>query len=297
MPVNSKPRAINCPACKSASCEYVEQAREGVRLRKCVPCGLVFHNEISSDAELRDYYSHYYHEENMAFSPITEARFQSILASFEAYRETNNILDIGCGAGHFLKVAIDRGWGAYGTEISWTAFEQLSSLGIKSFYGELQSAGYRDGFFDVVYCSEVLEHLLDPVAVLRESFRILRAGGLLYLTTPNYNSLSRRLIGYEWRIFGKEHICYFTPRVLRRALGEVGFSKIKIETRNIDPHELKKAFAKRSDNPGAGFQIEQTEQLRQRLEKSRSLSVAKKVANIFLSATRMGDTICSGAEK
>jgi hypothetical protein len=59
---------------------------------------------------------------------------------------------------------------------------------------------------------------------------------------------------------------------------------------------LKKAFGKRSDNSG-GFQIEQTEQLRQRLEKSRSLSVAKQVANIFLSATRMGDTICSRAEK
>jgi SAM-dependent methyltransferase len=257
----------------------------------------VFHNEFSNDAELREYYSHYYRGDNLAFSAITEDRFQTLLSSFEDYRQTGRVLDVGCGAGHFLKVAIDRGWSAYGTEIAGGAFEQLSSLGVNLFCGELQAANYMDGFFDVVYCSEVLEHLLDPVALLRESYRILRAGGFLYLTTPNYNSLSRRLLGSNWRVIGKEHICYFTPKTLSRALVEAGFAKVKVSSRNIDPNELRKILGRHSVPPGTGFQAEPTERLRQRLETNRALSLAKNVANLFLSVTSTGDTLIVGARK
>jgi 2-polyprenyl-3-methyl-5-hydroxy-6-metoxy-1,4-benzoquinol methylase/glycosyltransferase involved in cell wall biosynthesis len=286
-----------CPACRWASNKFITVANEGIRLRKCTSCGLAFHNEFSSIAELGDYYSHYYHADNLAFSPITEARFNALLGSFEAYRLSGKILDIGCGAGHFLKVAIEKGWAAYGTEIASGTFEQLSRLGVNTFKGEVQSANYPDGFFDVIYCSEVIEHLPDPVSLLRESFRILRPGGLLYLTTPNYDSLSRRLLGGRWRVFGKEHICYFSPRSLSRALGGIGFSKVNITTRNIDPHELKKLFSKSRATAGGGFQAVTTEQLRERLETSRVLKAAKSAANLILSRTSTGDTLLLRAEK
>jgi 2-polyprenyl-3-methyl-5-hydroxy-6-metoxy-1,4-benzoquinol methylase len=266
-------------------------------LKRCASCGLVFHNEVSGDAELREYYSHYYHEENLSFSAITEARYKDLLSGFERYRRAGRLLDVGCGAGHFLKVAIDNGWSAHGTEIAAGAFEHLSALGVNLFRGELQSAGYADGWFDVVHCSEVLEHLLDPSALLRECRRVLRPGGLLYLTTPNYNSLSRRLIGHRWRVIGKEHICYFTPRVLSRALGEAGFAKAEVTTRNIDPNELKKVFARRPAPSGTGFQAEATERLRGRLETNRALGLAKKAINLLLSATSTGDTLIARAQK
>lgn len=286
-----------CPVCKSTSSEFIGQAREGVTLRKCASCGLAFHNEFSNEAEMLQYYSHYYHEDNLSFSSITQARFHTLLASFETYRESNRILDIGCGAGHFLKVAIESGWGAYGNEIASGAFEQLSRIGVKPFFGELQSANYPDHFFDVVYCSEVLEHLLDPISLLSESVRILRPGGLLYLTTPNYDSLSRRLLGSKWRVFGKEHICYFTPQVLAGVLGMVGFSKVGVATRNIDPHELRKLFQKRSVETDGGFNAQTTEHLREQLEASRSLRLAKNIVNYLLSATSIGDTIYVRAQK
>lgn len=286
-----------CPSCESASNRFVLQGHMGINLLRCDSCGLVFHSDFSSEAELHEYYGHYYYEENLAFSPITEKRFRELLESFESYRETGRILDVGCGSGHFLKVAIEGGWNAHGTEIAQGAFEQLSKLGIKSFCGTLESANYETGFFDVVYCSEVIEHLLEPMRLLRESARIIRPGGVLYLTTPNFNSLSRKLLGSRWRAISKEHICYFTPASLSRAIRQSGFGKIEVETRNIDPHEIKKAFGRSSSEGTRVFPASETEGLRERLESKPGLQMAKTAANFVLRTTGAGDTIVVRAEK
>jgi 2-polyprenyl-3-methyl-5-hydroxy-6-metoxy-1,4-benzoquinol methylase/glycosyltransferase involved in cell wall biosynthesis len=289
-----------CPACASGRAVYIGTARDEIKLKRCRSCGLVFHKEFSNSSEIGDFYGHYYREENMAFSPITESRFHSLMDSFQPYRETGRILDVGCGAGHLLKVAMDCGWRAYGTEIAAGAFDQLARLGVDAFRGELQSARYTDAFFDVVYCSEVIEHLLDPVSFLEESARILRPGGLLYLTTPNFNSLSRRLLGLEWRVFGKEHVCYFTPASLSRAILRAGFLKINVRTRNIDPNELKRVLAARfSGNPTGssanGFDAKGNEELRIQLQQRPALRIAKNSANLILGMTGTGDTICASA--
>jgi SAM-dependent methyltransferase/glycosyltransferase involved in cell wall biosynthesis len=288
---------FRCPVCRSSVFSYIGKARDGTRLERCRACGLACHNGFSSRSDIGDYYGHYYHEDNLTFSPISETRFRSLLASFEPYRRSGRILDVGCGAGHLLKVAMERGWSAYGTEIAAGAFDQLARLGITAFRGELQSAGYPDGFFDVVFCSEVIEHLLDPVSLLDESARILRPGGLIYLTTPNFNSLSRRLLGLDWRVFGKEHVCYFTPHALGRLASNAGFSRVKIRTRNIDPYELRRVLRGGLGAPNGGFDAARTEELRERLGKPGVLRFAKLLTNVFLSTTSLGDTICMSANR
>jgi 2-polyprenyl-3-methyl-5-hydroxy-6-metoxy-1,4-benzoquinol methylase len=275
----------------------VLEGHEAIRLMRCGSCRLVFHNQFTNESELREYYDDYYDGENLAFSEITDTRFRDLLRSFESYRQSNHILDVGCGSGHFLKVAIEVGWKAYGTEIASSAFEQLSRLGINSFCGKLESASYATGSFDVVYCSEVIEHLVDPVTLLREIGRIIRPEGLLYLTTPNFDSLSRRLLGSKWRVIGKEHICYFTPRSLARAIREAGFRRIAVRTRNVDPNEIRKAFTRKPFEAGTGFQVGATEEMRRKFETRPALRLAKSVANVILGATGTGDTIVVRAEK
>jgi 2-polyprenyl-3-methyl-5-hydroxy-6-metoxy-1,4-benzoquinol methylase len=267
------------------------------KLRQCVSCGFTFHRDFTTESELREYYDRYYHDENLAFSAITEARFRELVTSFELYRKSNRILDVGCGSGHFLKVADGNGWNSHGTEIASGSVDQLSRLGISSFCGELQAAGYAAEFFDVIYCSEVIEHVLDPLPLLGEIARVLRRGGLLYLTTPNFDSLSRRLLGFKWRNVALEHLNYFTPRTISRALGEAGFRNIRASTRNIDPYELKKIFNRSVRDSGSGFQIARTEKVRENLESNRTLRAAKNLANVLLRATATGDTIVVRAEK
>lgn len=288
-----------CPVCNSTQNSVTIEARDGIKLLKCASCGLAFHNELYSPAEQEEYYGHYYHEWNLSFSPINDVRFKELLATFEAHRSSNRILDIGCGSGQLLKVAIEQGWTAYGTEIASGVFEHLSGLGIDAFGGELQEANYPSRFFDVIYCSEVIEHMVDPCSLVREVSRILRPGGLLYLTTPNYGSLTRRLLGAKWRAIGREHICYFTPKVLAGMLKGSNFRKVETSTRNIDPHEIRKLFGRPSSSPEpeTGFAIERTDALRGRFESNRMLRLVKKLVNAILFATSMGDTICVRAER
>jgi 2-polyprenyl-3-methyl-5-hydroxy-6-metoxy-1,4-benzoquinol methylase len=245
--------------------------------------------------ELAGYYASYYHAENLAFGELTDARYRQLLRSFERHRQLGRILDVGCGSGQFLKAASAQGWAAYGTEIASGTFEQLSALGIRYHEGELHEANFDAGSFDVVYCSEVIEHVLDPRLLLHEIHRIVRNGGLVYLTTPNYNSLTRRLIGMKWRIFSREHLSYFTPSVLARAVGEAGFSRVECRTRNVDPNELRRAWQGSASESDTGFQIQANERLRRTIESSRALKFGKACVNSMLSLAGAGDTIVAMA--
>ena len=285
-----------CPLCGSSSGRLGTRARS-LDLEECTRCGLVFHTGFSSAAELTAYYSHYYSADNLAFSPTNDARFNDLLTSFETYRQTGRVLDVGCGAGQFLKVALSRGWDAHGTEIASGALEHLSRLGIKHFAGELQAARYPAGSFDVVYCSEVIEHAPNPGGLLGEICRIVRQDGLVYLTTPNYNSLTRRLAGSSWRIFSTEHICYFTPTTLVGAMRGIGFTTVQSTTRNLDLNELRRVFRRGRSSPATSFQHAPTEQLREALDRSRVLSLGKRGLNWLLALTSSGDTIVVRARK
>jgi 2-polyprenyl-3-methyl-5-hydroxy-6-metoxy-1,4-benzoquinol methylase len=269
----------------------------GISLRACRACGLVFHTDFASAQAARDHYAHYYKPDNLAFSSVTERRYQTLVATFESFRATGRILDVGCGSGHLLSVAGARGWEAHGTEVARGLTDHLSALGIRSFGGELVDAGYPADGFDIVHCSEVIEHVFEPASLLREMHRVLRPGGLLYLTTPNYNSVSRRILGAKWRGLSLEHICYFTPSVLTAALTRTGFEALRVTTRNIDPNECRKLFRRATQGAETGFQAQATDELRRQLDTRPAWRLMKRVVNRALSATSSGDTIIARALK
>jgi len=78
----------------------------------------------------------------------------------------------------------------------------------------------KDGFFDVVLCTEVLEHLPDPIPVIREISRLLRPGGTLLLTAPLGSGIHQE----PFHFYGG-----YTPYFYHKVLGENGFKQIHIE--------------------------------------------------------------------
>lgn len=109
--------------------------------------------------------------------------------------EDRRVLEIACGRGGFTAVLGSRAAQVIGADFSMAALQiarkksmqngQNSAL-IALAQADAQNLPFADGSFDAIISCETIEHLPDPLAALKEMARVCRAGGLMYLTTPNY---------------------------------------------------------------------------------------------------------------
>ncbi len=122
-------------------------------------------------------------------------------------------LDVGARAGHQTRWLRARGY-------------EVTSVDVEPLFAECiqvdanQRLPFADDSFDLIWCSEVIEHLEDPAHSLSELRRIARPGGILLLTTPNsYAWLFRfiALFGFTpERIQRKDHVQFFDLSAIRR---------------------------------------------------------------------------------
>ena len=259
---------------------------ERAHLVHCHECGMVFAARIPADAELADYYGEYGHAWHD--SPITRKRYAAVLDSLEPYRHRNRLLDVGCGAGYFLEEARTRGWEVHGTEYSRFALDLAQDKGLNVVQAPLGLGSYDPDFFDVVTAFEVFEHVSDPMAEAEVVAHVLRDGGALYLTVPNFDALSRRLLGPRWSVIDyPEHLCYFTSKTIRSWLRRVGFVAESVASTGIS---LSRRHDVGASSPTGSAPCGE-EQLRETIERSQLLTAAKAVVNAGLSGVSAGDTI------
>jgi SAM-dependent methyltransferase len=145
------------------------------------------------------------------------------------------VLDLGCGAGRFVAALQDAGADPVGVELAEAALERAR----RNVPGAELHALARDGAIpledasvDLVWCSEVLEHVPDTAGLLSEVRRVLRTGGRLLLTTPSHD-LPRRALIAVLRFDGHfdplgQHVRFYSRRSLARVLGEFAFEDVHV---------------------------------------------------------------------
>lgn len=156
--------------------------------------------------------------------------------------------------------------------------------------GPLEPSNYELGSFDVVCSFEVVEHITDPMDEWTKLSRLLRPGGILYATTPNFQSIGRTLAGKEWSIVNyPEHLNYFTPHTLWHLAKASGFEKGWVTTTGIIPNRTMTA---RSASKTTKRKVNDTqEELRRRIESNPPLRWAKAGLNSLLNFTKKGDSM------
>lgn len=144
-------------------------------------------------------------------------------------------LELGCADGAFLERMRSRGWSMQGVEFVAEPACRAAARGFDVRTGTLESAQFPDAIFDAVFAWMVLEHLHDPPATLREIRRILKPGGWLAFSVPNYACWERRLFGRYWYALQlPTHLQHYTPRTLRRMLDQTGFELVRLDhQRNV----------------------------------------------------------------
>jgi ubiquinone/menaquinone biosynthesis C-methylase UbiE len=203
------------------------------------------------------------------------------------------LLEVGAGRAGFVRVALSRGWRVSATEVSLSGLEQLRRTTANVFAGDVVQARYPEEHFDLVVCLEVLEHLPRPMDQLHEFFRVTRPGGLLLLTTPNVKGLSGRCLGMRWRVVTPEHVGYFSPRTLRRALHRVGYRQVSVRSRSLDVSTWRASV--RSNTPQ--FDPCASACLRDSVESSTVLRHLKETVNVGLRVTGLGDSLLARARR
>ncbi len=279
-----------CLLCTSSDLEKLEHYQE-VGLVKCKSCNFVFSERIPTLGDLIDYYSNNY-QRTSYLSPITVKRYNELLDGFEPFRKTGKLLDVGAGYGFFLEIARERGWEVHGTELTEEAVEHCRGKGIKMFQGEFHDLDLDPDSYDVIISIEVIEHINTPKDYVSTAKKILRKGGLFYLTTPNFNSILRYRLKEQYNVIEyPNHLCYYTSRTLTKLFTENGFQPMNMKTTGLSLTRLLTSKDKEKDSGEFVCETSDDEMLRFKIERNPALRALKYSTNGMLNILNVGDSL------
>ena len=146
-------------------------------------------------------------------------------------REGERVLDLGCGAGRFVAALQRAGADPVGVEIAEAALERARAVAPGADLRLLEDDGsipLEHGSVDLVWCSEVLEHVADGAHLLQEARRVLRPGGRILVTVPYHGRVQAALIAllrFDAHFDPQgQHLRFFTRTSLAASLRAAGFA-------------------------------------------------------------------------
>lgn len=221
------------PALRNATWTFVQ----------CAACGQKFHQDVLNEEWLNIYYNRwitseaieafYEHRGSSGFQKDFSVGKHAVERVLLLERLTRSIrgadavrvLDFGCGEGTFLAAGATFGFEGVGVEFS----EAREARKRVEFHSDLESVAetHMRESFHAVTLFEVLEHLVDPLSILRQLKPFLKPGGILILETPNCATVTGIETRTDYALIGPlGHINAFTPATQERIAKEAGFRRI-----------------------------------------------------------------------
>ena len=213
---------------------FLERSDVHADLVQCTHCGLVYQNPRPSADEIL---AHYPLEYELYNDPVAAQQRGGLRQWANSYGMRKRcryvtkhvaagaLLDVGCAAGTFLLAMRSTGdWTVTGVELNAEVARQTRErYGLDVIAGTLEDAHLAPAQFDAVTMWDVLEHVYDPVATLREIHRLLKPGGILVIRVPNLSSWDARLFGCAWAGYdAPRHLYFFNPATLTALLEQSG---------------------------------------------------------------------------
>ncbi len=212
-------------------------------LNQCDDCALVTTSPMPSDKMLQQYYDQDYWQSgrlnsHSSFDTLYRLRMAPIVSAIRKYTTCDSqILDWGCGDGSFIKLLRSFGLHCFGID----AYKQnLNDPQISA--TTIEKADFPDGYFDIITCFHVLEHLADPLTSVKHALRLLKTGGLIIIEVPNLNSIGFQIFKRRWQPLEiPTHLNHFTPATLQmvfEAAGRTQIVKTEFFSHRISPSAL-----------------------------------------------------------
>lgn len=213
---------------KKTSFSTTSQAVAGESIVKCQDCGLIYVNPRPPDWLVKKEYSQKKEKTYIEDAVARTTSFRHSLKLIKNYQKSGMLLDVGCAAGFFLKVAQEQGFEVFGVEPNrWLAAWGRKNLSLDISPRPFEETNFPQEFFDVVTFWDVLEHLVDPFSALQKTNKILKKEGIVLINYPDINSLPAKVFGKRWWFVVSGHLFYFTPETISKMLAKAGFEVVK----------------------------------------------------------------------
>jgi SAM-dependent methyltransferase len=203
---------------------------------------------------VRDYYEAFWADAPADPEPWAWERRRALLLA-EA-RPGERVLDLGCGAGRFLAALRAAGADPVGVELAAAAAARARANVPGADVRLVEPDGslpLGHGEVDLVWCSEVLEHVPDVAHLLLEVRRVLRPGGRVLLTVPFHGRLQAAAVALlrfdaHFDPLG-QHVRFFTRSSLSDTLDQAGFAPVEVRAQGGVP-PLRRMLIARAIRPG-----------------------------------------------
>lgn len=233
---------ISCPAC--AGTETVDEfSKSGFIYVSCRNCTTLFVNPRPLFKTLRDFYNHSTSSAfwvNKFFKPVAEARREKIFGPRAKYISTildsqkkYFVGDIGAGFGLFLeelrKIQPINRYVAIEPSHEMADICREKKFEIKDFC--LEEIEGMDGKFDLLTAFELTEHLVDPAMFMEKVYKLLKPGGIFFLTTLNAKGFDILLLWEKSKsIMPPHHLNFFNTKSIQYLLERIGFDIVEVST-------------------------------------------------------------------
>ena len=207
-------------------------------------CGFMRVEPYPTQNELKGYYEgtyfdqgdlvkHDYLNDELIYRVTYLKYIDSIFKNIEK-KDNISVLEYGCGVGSFIRSLLTSRYDncielINGVDISNTAIKMASNhtKSQKVYFYPLDEFIFPVKKYDLVASLEVIEHIPNVQKIVKKMSESINQGGIIFLTTPNYNSFEQRVFKKNWRLFcPPEHINYFTKKTLSNILNENGLKVI-----------------------------------------------------------------------
>jgi 2-polyprenyl-3-methyl-5-hydroxy-6-metoxy-1,4-benzoquinol methylase len=279
-----------CPLCSKQAAFYFGKFSD--MYYRC-SCGFVFIWPRPSDEYLQELYrkhgEEYWTDERMVKFTLSPSNKRREITFVRRFASSGTLLDIGCSTGSFVRAARDAGFVAEGVDISAPAV----ACGVKCGLPLRCLDVLNDSIpvkFDIVTMWATLEHLPEPKRHLKRAKELLKPGGLLFVSVPNYSGISQKIIGKWDRYVGTDHLNYFTPAVLRSTVEHAGMDHRSTTTFGFNPIVLFRDWRNRgtSNLTVEDMQVDQASSLSM---KESSLRHVQRVIEYALDIFSLGDAV------
>ena len=254
-----KLETLQCPICKkieySESYEGYEYTNEKNEIRnfkiiKCINCGLARNYPLPYSNDIfADVYQDFSFIDPYENPKLWDSFFMPMINKMKKYKKSGKVLDIGCSSGYLLKLAKNNNFETYGVELNPNAVKYGNdNHGLNILNKDLKAANFESNYFDIIVCSQLMEHIVNPENLLSEINRVLKSDGILIIDSPNYAGLMVKFWGKKWGGYQPQwHIWQFTPKSISALLSINNFNSVEISCRqnidcNVPTSFLKKIF-------------------------------------------------------